>query len=162
MLGSPYLHTEWRVFISPIHNGWHQTEWSTSLHHTHQWHLQRGKSNTIHMYLLCPYLSLVCVLMHTVWFGVVCYIRWGGWKWTFPTLSESKKKMTRKTEKGEHLSNSIATVIILKWTFTLCVCVSVLILIPSRMVTDFIDRVRHLCTLRSLLFKVTIFCELVV
>ena len=30
---------------------------------------------------------------------------------------------------------------------------------PSRMVTDFIDRVRHLCTLRSLLFKVTIFCE---
>ena len=33
---------------------------------------------------------------------------------------------------------------------------------PSRMVTDFIDRVRHLCTLRSLLFKVTIFCELVV
>ena len=33
--------------------------------------------------------------------------------------------MTRKTEKGEHLSNSIATVIILKWTFTLCVYVCV-------------------------------------
>ena len=30
---------------------------------------------------------------------------------------------------------------------------------PSRMVTDFIDRVRHLCTLRSLLFKVTIFAN---
>ena len=28
---------------------------------------------------------------------------------------------------------------------------------PSRMVTDFIDRVRHLCTLRSLLFKVCIY-----
>ena len=86
--------------------------------------------------------------------------------------------MTRKTEKGEHLSNSIATVIILKWTFTLCVYVCVCVCVsldfrdlhpfknfkeyPSRMVTDFIDRVRHLCTLRSLLFKVTIFCELVV
>ena len=81
--------------------------------------------HTIH-YVSTLSLSLSCVCPNAhcvIWCCVLYKVRWV--EMNIPYFIRVKEEMTRKTEKGEHLSNSIATVIILKWRFTLCVCVCV-------------------------------------